>query len=165
MLLFRRAVRCAAVRRAYSTVASPVAQSPAADPDLLATSVRNPFTDAGVPLRMGIAPRAVTRLNAIARDANDPDTALRVTVESGGCHGFQYQLALTSLALATPEDSVMLRDGAHVIADESLLHILRDTKVDYTNELIGSQFKVLGGYLTSSCGCGSLFDFDMDAKP
>ncbi|ODQ77387.1 hypothetical protein BABINDRAFT_25956, partial [Babjeviella inositovora NRRL Y-12698] len=113
-------------------------------------------------LKLGITQRAAERLAKIAVEDKNPDTCLRILVESGGCHGFQYELKLTDLSTKTAEDSLLVRDEGKVLIDESSLQILRDSKVDYTKELIGSQFKVLGGYISSSCGCGSSFDFDFD---
>ena len=57
------------------------------------------------------------------------------------------------------EDTVFEQDGARVIIDESSLQLLKGSKVDYTMELIGRQFKVVDGPgVKSSCGCGTSFD-------
>lgn len=87
----------------------------------------------------------------------EPDCALRISVESGGCHGFQYFLKLISLPLdlsgLTGDDTVFDQDGARVVMDEASLELLAGSKVDYTMELIGRQFKVVGGPgMKSSCG-------------
>lgn len=59
------------------------------------------------------------------------------------------------------EDSIFERDGAKFVVDSTSLEILQESTIDYTTELIGSQFKVVNSpYATSSCGCGSSFDFD-----
>lgn len=48
---------------------------------------------------------------------------------------------------------------ARVVMDEPSLDLLKGSKVDYTMELIGSQFKISDNPLaTSSCGCGTSFD-------
>lgn len=74
------------------------------------------------------------------RDQN-PDLLLRVTVESGGCHGFQYLMSLTdSSKVDKVEDSVFQADdesNARIVMDEPSLSLLRGSKVDYTTELIG----------------------------
>lgn len=114
----------------------------------------------------------------MSADAN-PNLALRIQVESGGCHGFQYLMSLTTLppleALMSgskegssnkgkleEEDTVFLADdgsGAKVVMDEPSLELLKGSKVDFTMELIGSQFKIVDNPLaTSSCGCGTSFD-------
>jgi len=96
------------------------------------------------------------------KDSN-PELALRVTVQSGGCHGFQYLMSLTSSSkVSLEEDTVFEADdgsGARVVMDEPSLELLKGSKVDYTMELIGSQFKIVGNpAATSSCGCGTSFD-------
>lgn len=93
---------------------------------------------------------------------NNPDLALRITIESGGCHGFQYLMNLVDLSKSpvTEEDTLFEGDkGAKVVIDEASLELLNGSTVDYTMELIGSQFKVTGiPGATSSCGCGTSFD-------
>ena len=93
----------------------------------------------------------------------NPSLALRVTVESGGCHGFQYLMSLIDgSAISSKEDTVFEAtdgSGAKVVMDEPSLELLKGSRVDYTTELIGSQFKIVGNpAATSSCGCGTSFD-------
>jgi len=45
-----------------------------------------------------------------------------------------------------------------VVIDESSLELLKGSNVDYTMELIGSQFKIDNPRASSSCGCGTSFD-------
>lgn len=116
------------------------------------------------------------------KDAN-PNLALRIQVESGGCHGFQYLMSLITLpAKDTPEwtdtinedDTIFQHlpddadlssaseEGPKIILDEPSLDLLKGSKVDFTMELIGSQFKIVDNPLaTSSCGCGTSFDIKM----
>jgi iron-sulfur cluster assembly accessory protein len=91
-------------------------------------------------------------------------------VESGGCHGFQYTLSLTDTSkIDASEDTVFEEDGgvtmgerdykARLVMDEASLELLKGSKVDYTMELIGSQFRVVDNpKASSSCGCGTSFD-------
>ena len=98
----------------------------------------------------------------MSKDSN-PDLVLRVTVESGGCHGFQYLMSLTNRSSISSEDDTLFEatdgSGAKIVLDEPSLELLKGSKIDYTMELIGSQFKVVGNpAATSSCGCGTSFD-------
>lgn len=115
---------------------------------------------------MSISPRASHRLSSIAQKDNNPNSALRVSIESGGCHGFQYLMSLTDLSKepAGEDDTVFEGPkGEKVVVDESSLELLNGSTVDYTMELIGSQFKVTGiPGATSSCGCGTSFDIKLD---
>jgi Fe-S cluster assembly iron-binding protein IscA len=114
-------------------------------------------------------------------DAN-PSLALRITVESGGCHGFQYLMSVTNSEsdINLEEDTLFVFDAdgqvrdtavhgeearrlatgkAKVVMDSASLELLEGSKVDYTMELIGSQFKIVDNpRATSSCGCGTSFD-------
>lgn len=146
-------------RRALATTSDASAAKPA-------QAIQNPRNDdSGNPMTISISPRASNRLHAISSGDKNPDLALRVSVESGGCHGFQYLMNLTNLgeAPATEEDTVFQGErGEKVVIDESSLELLKGSTVDYTMELIGSQFKVTGiPGATSSCGCGTSFDIQL----
>jgi iron-sulfur cluster assembly accessory protein len=134
--------------------------------------------DDGNILTITITPRAAHRLQKIAETDKNPDLALRVTVESGGCHGFQYLMSLTNAKDANMEEDSIFENGdvvnksteggeaasykAKVIMDEPSLELLKGSSVDYTMELIGSQFKVTGiPGAKSSCGCGTSFDISV----
>jgi Fe-S cluster assembly iron-binding protein IscA len=61
------------------------------------------------------------------------------------------------------EDTVFIGPkDAKVIIDLPSLELLKGSTIDYTMELIGSQFKVVGiPGATSSCGCGTSFDIKL----
>jgi iron-sulfur cluster assembly 2 len=71
--------------------------------------------------------------------------------------------------LDTEEDTVFTAEGvdgegkAVVVMDEPSLELLKGSTVDFTTELIGSQFKIVGNpRAKSSCGCGTSFDIAAD---
>lgn len=123
-------------------------------------------------MKIAITKRASNKLTSIAGEDKNPNAALKVEVESGGCHGFQYNLKLTDLTEELKDENnellVFKRMGddgeiAQVVLDDSSLQILQDSKVDYTKELIGSQFKIVDSpYTSTACGCGASFDFDFE---
>ena len=72
-------------------------------------------------------------------------------------------MSLTNASAISPEDDTIFEasdgSGAKVVMDEPSLSLLKGSKVDFTMELIGSQFKVVGNpAASSSCGCGTSFD-------
>ena len=76
---------------------------------------------------------------------------LRVTVEGGGCSGFQYRLSWDE---AKTEDHVF---SDSVITDSISLPFLEGATVDYVIGLMGEDFKVTNPNAKSGCGCGTSF--------
>ena len=61
--------------------------------------------------------------------------------------------------LDSSESSTDTVGEAKVVMDEPSLELLSGSTVDYTTELIGSQFKIVDNpRATSNCGCGTSFD-------
>ncbi|KYK61121.1 iron-sulfur cluster assembly accessory protein Isa2 [Drechmeria coniospora] len=137
----------------------------------------------GKEMMLDITPRAAKRLSEIMSKDKNPNLALRIQVESGGCHGFQYLMSLITIppkdsaewSTVVNEDDTIFQYShddvdpnlpshacARIILDEPSLDLLKGSKVDFTMELIGSQFKITDNpHATSSCGCGTSFDIKM----
>jgi iron-sulfur cluster assembly accessory protein len=82
-------------------------------------------------------------------------TMLRVSVQGGGCSGFQYKFD-TERAKAD-DDIVIERAGATVLIDPVSLDYMAGSEIDFVDDLIGSSFKVHNPKATASCGCGTSF--------
>ncbi len=79
----------------------------------------------------------------------------RVSVDGGGCSGFQYQFAVD--AAPDADDALLERDGAHVAIDPASLGFLTGARIDFVDDLMGQSFRVENPNATSSCGCGTSF--------
>lgn len=86
----------------------------------------------------------------------EPDkSALRVSVEGGGCSGFSYKFDLTD---ARNEDDVAIeRDGATVLIDELSLVYMGGSVIDFVDDLMGQSFQIKNPNAVASCGCGTSF--------
>lgn len=82
-------------------------------------------------------------------------TMLRVAVQGGGCSGFQYGFTLDDAR--QDDDLVLEKDGVTVLIDAVSVGYLAGSEIDYTDDLIGSAFKISNPNATSSCGCGTSF--------
>ena len=82
---------------------------------------------------------------------------LRVAVKGGGCSGFQYVFDVVDQV--NENDKVFEKYNCRVIIDETSLQFLEGAEIDYSEELIGSSFKISNPNATSSCGCGTSFSF------
>ncbi|GMM51472.1 Isa2 protein [Starmerella bacillaris] len=113
----------------------------------------------GRQLKLTITDNASAKLRSI-KCANPKNEVLRVRVESGGCHGFQYVFSIQQKSEIMSSDCVFEKKSAVVVVDKKSLSLLRDCSIDYSTELIGSQFKVSSPYAKSACGCGTSFSLD-----
>jgi iron-sulfur cluster insertion protein len=101
-----------------------------------------------------ITAAAAARVSAIAAKQGKP-AMLRLSVDGGGCAGFQY---VFGLADAVAEDDVIAtRDGVTLVVDSVSLDLVRGAQVDYVESLGGAAFRVENPQAASGCGCGSSF--------
>ena len=82
-------------------------------------------------------------------------TMLRVSVEGGGCSGFQYKFDLVQSQ--QDDDLVIERDGAVVLVDSISLIYMAGSEIDFVDDLIGAAFKIHNPNATAGCGCGTSF--------
>ena len=99
-----------------------------------------------------ITPTALRKLSEIYQRKNQ---YVRISVISGGCSGFQYKLDLEDTI--DMKDHIVEMDDVKVIIDDTSFPLLADSTLDYTTELMGSQFKVVNPNAGASCGCGGSF--------
>lgn len=101
-----------------------------------------------------VSSSAAARINAITASETN-NKLLRVSVEGGGCSGFQYKFDL--VPASDPEDLVIEQEGATVLVDPISLPFLDGAELDYVQELIGASFKIHNPNAQASCGCGTSF--------
>ena len=97
---------------------------------------------------------AASRVGAIAARQGKP-AILRLTVEGGGCSGFQYKFDLADAADA--EDMVSETAGVRLVVDPVSLELVTGSVVDFVESLGGAAFKVENPIAAAGCGCGSSF--------
>lgn len=98
--------------------------------------------------------RAAKRIAEIIA-GEDNARLLRVSVEGGGCSGFQYKFDLVHQS--EPDDIVLERSGAKVVIDSVSLGFLAGSEIDFVDDLIGASFRINNPKATQSCGCGTSF--------
>jgi iron-sulfur cluster assembly accessory protein len=101
-----------------------------------------------------LTPAAAQRVAFIAKRQGKP-AILRLSVDGGGCAGFQYIFGLADEI--DEADTVATRDGVTLVVDDVSLDLLRGGRVDYVESLGGSAFRVDNPNAASGCGCGTSF--------
>ena len=100
-----------------------------------------------------VTDRALSRVAKIL--TGEAASALRVSVEGGGCSGFQYRYDLVDGPAA--DDLVIEGATATVVVDPVSLPFLAGAELDFVDDLIGQSFQIKNPNAQSSCGCGTSF--------
>lgn len=103
---------------------------------------------------IALSPSAAARVAAIAARQEKP-AILRLSVDGGGCAGFQYRFGLADEVAA--DDVRAVQDGVTLVVDPVSLDLVRGATVDFVESLGGSAFQVANPNAASGCGCGTSF--------
>jgi iron-sulfur cluster assembly accessory protein len=98
---------------------------------------------------------AAARVAAIASRQGRPAARLRLSVDGGGCAGFQYRFELADAP--EPDDIEVLTDGVGLLVDSISLPLVSGSEVDFVESLGGAAFQVRNPNAASNCGCGTSF--------
>jgi iron-sulfur cluster assembly accessory protein len=103
---------------------------------------------------ISVSDAAAKRINHIlAKDSEK--SALRVSVEGGGCSGFSYKFDL--VAAGEPDDITIAKQGATVLIDAMSVEYMDGSEIDFVDNLMGQSFQIKNPLATASCGCGTSF--------
>ena len=101
-----------------------------------------------------VSERAARRIGQILSKEGD-GAKLRISVEGGGCSGFQYKFDIDRAR--GDDDLVIEQDNAVVLVDSASQPFLAGSQVDFVDDMIGASFRVNNPNATASCGCGTSF--------
>src|SRR5260370_33037460 len=87
-----------------------------------------------------ISERAARRIGEILKSEGD-GAMLRISVEGGGCSGFQYKFDVDRAK--AEDDLVIERDSAVVRVDPASVPVLSGSEVDFVDDLICPPFLVV----------------------
>ena len=92
------------------------------------------------------------RIEELRESKGQDALMLRITVEGGGCSGFQYILELTE---EVKDKDLKFADT--VITDDISMPFLEGSTIKFKDDLIGSEFVIDNPNAQSGCGCGTSF--------
>jgi iron-sulfur cluster insertion protein len=102
-----------------------------------------------------ITDNAINKIADLLAEENNPKLKLRTFVQGGGCSGFQY--GFTFDEEQNEDDFAVEKPGMTLLIDAMSMQYLQGATVDYTEDLMGSQFTIKNPNAQSTCGCGSSF--------
>ncbi|XP_051131996.1 iron-sulfur assembly protein IscA-like 2, mitochondrial [Andrographis paniculata] len=81
---------------------------------------------------------------------------LRLSIEAGGCSGFQYNFSLDNKI--NDDDRIFEQDGVKLVVDNISFDFVKGATVDYVEELIRAAFQVsTNPSAVGGCSCKSSF--------
>ncbi|NOQ89987.1 MAG: iron-sulfur cluster insertion protein ErpA [Gammaproteobacteria bacterium] len=108
---------------------------------------------------VGFTDTAANKVKALVEEEKNPNLKLRVSVEGGGCSGFQYNFAFDETV--NDDDTVIEKNGATMLVDVTSMQYLNGSELDYLEGLEGARFIVNNPNADSTCGCGSSFSVSL----
>jgi iron-sulfur cluster assembly protein len=83
------------------------------------------------------------------------DTSLYLTLGTGTCEQFYYQLSLTAVSKDT--DLTMQVGDFQVSIDSQYRQYLENVQIDFSQDLMGGGFRFQNPQAIKVCGCGNAF--------
>ncbi|MBC7527850.1 MAG: iron-sulfur cluster insertion protein ErpA [Chthonomonadaceae bacterium] len=104
---------------------------------------------------VNLSERAAQEVLQLLERQGNPNAALRVYVEGGGCSGLNYRMAIDDQV--EEGDLVSTQFGVRVLVDAMSHNYVKGASVDYVEDVMGGGFKIDNPNATRSCGCGNSF--------
>jgi iron-sulfur cluster assembly accessory protein len=106
---------------------------------------------------------ATRKLGEVITQQNEqrPVFGLRLSVEPGGCSGYQYAMSLAESA--DPGDWVGEFGGVKVVVDARSAPLLEGVQIDYVETLQAAGFTISNPNAVTGCGCGKSFETEESA--
>jgi iron-sulfur cluster insertion protein len=102
-----------------------------------------------------ITATAIEKIKDILAEENNPKLKVRMFVQGGGCSGFQYGFTLDN---EVNEDDFTIENTNNLLVVDSMsMQYLTGARVNYKDDLTGSQFVIENPNAETTCGCGSSF--------
>ena len=111
-------------------------------------------TSGAIEFQFSVTETAARRIISLAASSQE-GKFLRLSVNGGGCSGFQYEFKLEHEEHA--DDLKIHKLDAIVLVDPVSIEFLKGSTLDFVDDLMGQSFRVENPNAKSSCGCGTSF--------
>lgn len=98
---------------------------------------------------------AIKRVKELIELEKNSNLKLRVTVDGGGCSGFQYKYDLVEET--SEDDFLLIKNDVSVVIDSMSQEFLHNSVIEYIQDLGNSYFRVRNPSAVAKCGCGQSF--------
>ena len=103
-----------------------------------------------------LSDNALLRLRELKQKHNKK--YVRLDVKGGGCAGFKYKWGfIDKKEQVSADDHTEDWHSGRFVVDETSMMYVAGTKIDWKEEVFGSQFEITNPNASSGCGCGESF--------
>ena len=103
---------------------------------------------------LSLSTRAIAQISNIL-STEDEGRYFRVSVNGGGCSGFQYEFSIADSIL---EGDHQIACGDYILLlDDMSVPFVKGSELDYVTTLVSSEFQIKNPNAKASCGCGVSF--------
>ena len=103
--------------------------------------------------KLGLFSRDI--LNAILTGESKTNKYLRISVESGGCSGMNYNLTFDDQK--NEFDKIYKSNGITILCDIKSWLYVKGTEIDFSDDMLSGGFKLNNPNANRTCGCGTSF--------
>ena len=105
---------------------------------------------------------AAAEITRIKSSRQKPDSFIRLRVKQGGCSGLFYVLELESVVQEDQSSHQQTNlyfevKGVSLVIDSESYTYLEETKLDYSEDLMGGGFRFQNPHAVKTCRCGLSF--------
>ncbi|MGG5252826.1 HesB/IscA family protein [Neobacillus sp. SM06] len=104
---------------------------------------------------------AALQIKEMMKHNEEEGAFLRVAVKGGGCSGLSYGMGFDHEI--KEDDHHFEQHSIPIIVDKESAPVLKGTKIDYKQSMMGGGFTIDNPNAIASCGCGSSFRTDANA--
>ena len=98
---------------------------------------------------------AAGKVKELVQQEGQPEVALRVAVQPGGCSGLRYQMYLDDQV--GDSDLAANQHGVRVVIDKMSAPYLKEAKIDFVDTLEAGGFTIDNPVAQGTCACGHSF--------
>ncbi|APH03825.1 HesB/IscA family protein [Bacillus weihaiensis] len=102
-----------------------------------------------------ITEAAAFQIKDMMKENEEEHAYLRVGVKGGGCSGLSYGMGFEHDM--SDEDEILNQHDLTILIKKEDAPILKGTKIDYKQSMMGGGFTIENPNAIANCGCGSSF--------
>lgn len=103
---------------------------------------------------VNLTSNAILRVKDYAKKPDSQNKYFRVSVQAGGCSGFEYDFNFSE---KKDSDLIVHVSDVDILVDSASVTYLQGSTVDFVDDFKGTGFKVENPQSKGSCGCGVSF--------